>query len=203
MYRLRLRRDDGTVRPWRDFVLNELLKRDVNERFDMTALYTASTSGILLIALLERRINAALGSFGCVGLSSMSAGGTFAILFISLIQVCNAVLMVSAHIGERGLLAKRGCVMFVRKAPIKRIMVQLGSRTGSRTVLLLLLRSHLCAGTYYTASTAACIAGWLICFENRQEENILQLWNVVFTVETLKNVIASVTRNFHVRSLFC
>lgn len=26
----------------------------------------------------------------------------------------------------------------------------------------------------------------------------LQLWNVVFTVETLKNVIASVTRNFHV-----
>ena len=113
MYRLRIRRDDGTVRPWRDFVLNELLKRDVNERFDMTALYTASISGILLIALVERRITIALESLEYIRLSSTSVGGTFAILFISLTQVCNSVLMVSAHIGARGLLAKHGCVMLV------------------------------------------------------------------------------------------
>lgn len=115
MYRLRVRRDNGTVRPLSNFVLNELLRRGANERFDLTVLYTASVSGILLIASLEQRVNAALKSFGLIKHNFMGFGGTFAILFISLIQVCNAVLMIWAHIGARGLLAKYGCVISVRR----------------------------------------------------------------------------------------
>ena len=90
MYRLRLRYYDvTTMRLWRDFVQNELLKRGSNESFDLTALYSLCTSGALLIASLERR---------------------FAIILVSIAQVCNAALMIGAHIGARGLLARRGCV---------------------------------------------------------------------------------------------
>lgn len=103
-------------------------------------------------------------------------------------QVVNSLLMVAAHVGSRGLLAKswREIVSFSNADFLYYLLYAIASIAapiyGHPLIYALLVRTHLALPSMRTLF----------------DEPILQLWNIVVTDETLKNVIASVTKNWQV-----